>query len=173
MKIAIGGLSGCGKTTIGQKLSEELGIEHISFSFKDLAKQKGISLMKFQELARKNPDIDLDFDKMLYGRIKNKNDFVITTWLGPWFDKLFDIKFDFKIWINLDEKTRAERLSKRDGFLIDDAKKHLKERDLQNQKRYIKLYNIDIFDKSSFDFEIENRDIADSIRQILNNIKRN
>ncbi len=129
--------------------------------------------MELQKIAKNNPRIDLDFDKMIYENIKDKNNFVITTWLGPWFDKLFGINFNFKIWVFIDEKIRAERLSKRDGFTLAKAKNHLKERDDQNRQRYLKLYNIDILDKSVFDFEIENKNLDLAIAQILKKIKRN
>lgn len=173
MKIAVSGLSGCGKTTLGRKLAKELGIDHITFTFKDFAKEKGVSLMEFQKMAEKDPDIDKKFDQMVCSNIKNKESFVITTWLGSWYDELFGIGYDLKIWLATSLEERAKRLSRRDNMSYENAIKHLEERDNENRDRYLSVYHIDIFDNSKFSMVLTNTTLTpdQTVKIVLDYLK--
>jgi cytidylate kinase len=145
MIIAIAGLTGSGKNTLGEKLAEKLGYRLVCPTFKDLAAKEGIPLMEFQKKATKDPDIDKKFDAVLKEQA-SKGNCVVTTWLGPWM-----VEPDIRIWIYLPDDIRAGRIAKRDGITAASAKSHMQERDDNNRKRYLKLYKIDIDDHSSFD----------------------
>ncbi|HSB46528.1 MAG TPA: cytidylate kinase family protein [Candidatus Bilamarchaeum sp.] len=142
MIIAIAGLSGSGKNTLGELLAKELGYRLVCPTFKDLAAREGVSLMEFQKKAERDHDIDRKFDEVL--REQAKGDCVVTTWLGPWI-----LEADVRIKVFAPLEVRAGRLGKRDG--IKDARKHITERDESNRKRYLKVYGIDIYDDSRFD----------------------
>ncbi len=173
MRIAIGGLTGCGKTTLGRGLSKALNIEHITFSFKTLAKEQGVSLMEFQKMAEKDPDIDKKFDQMIFEKIKKTPDFVITTWLGAWFNELFGVEYDLRVWLSTSEEVKSQRLAKRDGISKEEALIHLNERDKRNRDRYLKLYNIDIFENGKFNLSIDNGDLTpeETVGIVLNHLK--
>ncbi len=145
MIIAIGGLTGSGKNTLGERLARRLGYAHVCPTFKDIAEKEGIPLMELQKKAEKDPNIDLKFDEILQEKVK-KGNCVVTTWLGPWV-----IDADVRIWIYATETVRASRIKDRDKMSEKEALKHLKERDDNNRKRYQKLYKIDIDDHSEFD----------------------
>lgn len=155
MRIAVCGLTGSGKSTLGEELSKALNIPHISYTFKDLAKEKGISLMEFQKLAEKDSSIDKEFDLMVIRECKRKKDFIISTWLGGWYDQLFGIKFDLKIWVNIPDKINAERVSKRDGISLKEASEHIRTRNEENHMRYKSLYGIDIYNQKGFDLFLD------------------
>jgi cytidylate kinase len=150
MKIAIGGLTGSGKNTLGQMIAEKLGYRLVCPTFKDLAAKQGIPLMEFQKKAEKDPGIDRKFDALLKEEA-GKGDCVITTWLGPWM-----IDADIKILVYASDDIRARRISGRDKMDLAEARKHVKQRDDENRQRYKKLYNIDIFDQSIYDIAINN-----------------
>ena len=145
MIIAISGLTGSGKNTLGELLAEELGYRLVSPTFKDLAAREGISLMEFQERAKDDPDIDKKFDAALKEQCA-AGDCVVTTWLGPWM-----VDADLRIKLVAPVEVRADRIAKRDGMDLEEAVKHVKERDERNRERYKKLYGIDIYDESIFD----------------------
>ncbi len=145
MIIAIAGLTGSGKNTLGELLAEELGYRAVSPTFKDLAAKEGVSLMEFQRRAEKDPDIDRKFDAVLREQVA-RGDCVVTTWLGAW---IVDADIRIKVAAPLD--VRAERIAKRDRMGLEEAKGHVQERDDGNRKRYLKLYGIDIYDDSKFD----------------------
>ncbi len=144
MKITICGLTGSGKNTLGELLAKKLGYKLVCPTFKDLAAKEGVSLMEFQEKARKDPDIDRKFDAIL--KEQATGDCVVTTWLGPWI-----VDADVRIKVICPLETRAQRTAKRDGMTLTEAMKHVKERDNQNRKRYMKVYSIDIDDETKFD----------------------
>ena len=144
MIIAISGLTGSGKNTLGKLLSEKLGYKLVCPTFKDIAKKEGISLMEFHKKAENDPDIDKKFDAML--KEQATGDCVVTTWLGPWM-----VDADVRIKVFAPGDIRAERIGKRDGMEVDEALKHVRERDENNRKRYKKVYGIDIDSKDIFD----------------------
>jgi CMP/dCMP kinase len=145
MIIAISGLTGSGKNTLGELLAKRLGYRLVCPTFKDLAAKEGISLMEFQEKAAKDPDIDRKFDALLKEQASPGN-CVITTWLGPWM-----VDADVRIKVKVADKIRAERIAKRDSMTLVQALEHIKKRDGQNRERYRKLYGIDIDDEKKFD----------------------
>lgn len=145
MIIAISGFTGSGKNTLGKLLAEQLGYNHVCPTFKDVAEEEGVSLMKFQEMAEKDHRIDQKFDKLLKKEAA-KGDCVVTTWLGPWV-----VDADVKIKLFAPEEIRARRISGRDKMSSEDAIKHVKERDENNIKRYKTVYNIDITNEDIFD----------------------
>ena len=145
MIIAVSGLSGSGKNTLGSLLAKKLGYTLVCPTFKDLAKAENIPLLEFQKKAEKDPNIDKKFDKLLKDQAKEGN-CVVTTWLGPWM-----VEPDISIWVFAPDKIRAKRLGDRDGMNIDEAMEHMSMRDSGNRKRYLNLYGIDIYDQSGFD----------------------
>jgi len=148
MIIAISGLTGCGKNTLGELLAKKLGYKLVCPTFKDLAEREGVSLMEFQERAKKDRDIDKRFDAML--KEEAQGDCVVTTWLGPWI-----VDADLRIRLNAPLETRAERIAERDGMKLEDALQHVKERDEGNRERYKRIYNIDIYDESVYDATLD------------------
>jgi cytidylate kinase len=146
MIIAITGLSGSGKNTLGELVANEFNLKIVCPTFKDLAKAENMSLMEFQKKAEKDPDIDFKFDKVL--KEQAKKDCVVTTWLGPWIVENADIK----IKLHASAKTRAQRVLGRDKMgNISEAIEHIKNRDEQNRSRYKKIYGIDIYENDIFD----------------------
>jgi cytidylate kinase len=146
MIICISGLSGSGKNTVAKLVAKKLKYRLIDPTFKSLALEKGMTLMQFQKLAEKDKNIDKEFDKKLIEEAK-KGNAVVSTWLGPWMIK----DASLKVWLYASKNERAKRIAKRDGMTIEQAKRHITKRDSSNQKRYMKLYNINIFDQSDFD----------------------
>ncbi|MEW6035339.1 MAG: (d)CMP kinase [Candidatus Micrarchaeota archaeon] len=145
MIIAVSGLTGSGKNTLGGLLSGELGYRLVCPTFKDLAAREGVSLMEFQKRAEKDAGIDRKFDAVLKEQAA-AGDCVVTTWLGPW---MVDADVRIKVFAPL--KTRAQRIARRDSMQLEEAVAHVEERDGRNRKRYKKLYGIDIFEDDIFD----------------------
>lgn len=145
MIIAIAGLTGSGKNTLGELLAKELGYRMVCPTFKDLAEKEGIPLMEFQKKAEGDPDVDRKFDAVLKEQASAGN-CVITTWLGPWM-----VDADLKIKVSAPPEIRAGRIAGRDGMGAKEALEHLLARDESNRKRYKKLYGIDIDNEDIFD----------------------
>jgi len=152
MKISISGGVGTGKTTAALEVKKLLckkgkKAEIIIPTFKDLAKEKGIDLMEFQRIAEKDPSIDRLFDEKTISMAEKAKDAIIASWLAIWMIG----NSDLKVYLYGPLKTRAERIAKRDNIGVDDAKRHIVEREEGNRKRYMSLYGIDIQDYTAAD----------------------
>jgi cytidylate kinase len=168
MIIAIAGLTGSGKNTLGELLAEELGYRLVCPTFKDLAKKEGIPLMEFHKKAEDDPDIDRKFDEVLKEQAAEGN-CIITTWLGPWM-----VDADIKIRVTAAPEIRAERIAGRDSMSAEEAVAHVNERDDNNRKRYKKLYGIDIDNEDIFDAVLDSGKYRpeELLQQVIELIKK-
>lgn len=158
--IAISGFAGSGKNTVGEKVALALGWKVVSPTFKDLASDAGVSLMEFQERAKKDLSIDYKFDAAL-ARKAAGGSCVIVTWIGPWIGEISGRKYGeveipavspdvFSVWLDAPSQLRAKRLAGREGISAEDAGKHIEKRDDDNVKRYKKAYGINIEEHEGF-----------------------
>lgn len=153
MRIAIAGLTGCGKTSVGRLVAEKLGYKTIEITFKELAKKNGMELMEFHAMARKKHAIDKALDEEIRRQAAGGN-CVIATWLAPWVVG----EAELKVWLDASEETRAKRVAGREGIPPEEALLHVKKRDKENIERYKEVYGIDITNHRVFDLIINTDD---------------
>ena len=149
MIICIAGLSGSGKNSVGNLVAEKLCLRVVNPTFKTLAKNAKMDLLDFHRKAEKEHKIDEDFDTRLIAAA-SKGNCVVTTWLGPWMIR----KADLRVWLYAPSEARAKRVAGRDGMSLEQAAKHIEERDESNRARYLEIYKIDIYDHSGFELVI-------------------
>lgn len=147
--IAISGLAGSGKNTVGREVAKLLGWRIVEPTFKDLAAREGISLEQFQKKAAADFEIDKKFDLELKLQCEGEN-CVVSTWLGPWM-----ADGAFTVWLDVPLEIRAKRVAGREGILEGKAKASISERDEQNRQRYLKVYGININNHSGFDLILD------------------
>lgn len=169
MKIAISGLSGVGSSTTAKQISQRLGLPMSNFTFRDLAKERGISFKKLQELAASDPSIDLELDKRLIHFIKENPTCLISTDLACWLDepKVWrrlglesGAKYDLKIWLAAPLEERAKRMHLREGGDYKQVLEYNNRRDQQNRERFLDLYGVDIFDHRNIDWTIDSSNLT-------------
>ncbi len=154
VKIALSGLSGCGNTTASRLLASRLRIPAINYTFRDLSKELGASVEELHALAVSEfPKYDLMLDKKQFQLASRQSSCVIGSRLAIWFDSrkiteklggVKPLKFDAKIWLDASIETRAARIAQREKKPLALALQETIERDSANQKRYKKLYGINI-----------------------------
>ncbi|BAA30368.1 (d)CMP kinase [Pyrococcus horikoshii] len=149
--ITVSGLAGSGTTTLSKKIAEHYGLKHVyaGLIFRQMAKEKGMSLEEFQKYAELHPEIDREVDRRQIEAAKEGN-VVIEGRLAGWMVK----NADLKIWLDAPIRVRAERVAKREGISVEEAFMKIAEREMQNRKRYLNLYGIDINDLSIYDLII-------------------
>lgn len=148
--IAIAGLAGSGKTTIGKIVAKKLGYKLIAPTFKDIAKLQKLTLLEFQKKANKDFSIDKEFDKQII-KLAKREKCVIATWLGPWI-----IRGNiFRVWLEVPKRIRAKRVAKREKISFKKAYSHITQRDKDNILRYKKIYNINILDHKNFNLVVD------------------
>ncbi len=176
MIITISGLHGTGKTTIGKKIANSLGIRFFSTgqAFRDLAKHMNMTIEEFVKYVDENPETDRKLDDKII-EITKKGDIITSSLLSGYL--LADIA-DFKILLTCPYETRLKRMSERDNVSYDEKLKEIEIREKSESERFIMMYNIDINDtektKEIFDIIIatENLSIDESVEKIISAVKK-
>jgi len=180
-KIAISGFSGCGNSTISELLGQKLGVPVVNYTFRSLAEDEGKTFKEIQQEAESNPEIDYILDKRQIGKILELDTFVIGSRLACWFDdpKTLSIlkikqapKFSLKIWLDAPLEVRAARVAKREGRTIEKILRETAKRDKNNNKRYKKLYDINMEAHGDFfRIDVAQKSPSQIVEEILAKLK--
>ena len=146
MRIAISGYGGTGKTSLALILKEKLEalgvrVEVITYTLRDLAREKGMTLEEIQKEAEKNPKIDLELDAKIKEKFESAENAISATWISIW--NLKDVA-DLRIFLFAPEKERVRRVAERDGIPFEEALEKERRRLEENRSRYLRLYGFDI-----------------------------
>jgi len=168
MIITISGPIGSGKTTVAKALSEKFNLRHISAGkvFRDMAKERKMSLQEFSKLAVENPEIDREVDQRQIALAKNGN-VVIDGRLSAHLIK----DADLRIWLKASIEERARRVSMRENISYEVALKETLAREASEKKRYKEIYNIDIDNLEPYDVVL-NTELwdAENIIEVITNM---
>lgn len=145
MKICISGLSGSGKTAIGNRIAKELSIKNINPTYKSSVRNNA-ELIRF--IGKSNAKFTKSFDRKVIEEA-NGRDCVITTWYGPWI--IGDATL--RVWLDLDESERVKRIAKRDNVSLEYARKYVKNKDRLTLRNYRAAYGKD-YDFSVIDIRM-------------------
>jgi len=176
MILAISGLHGTGKSTVGRKLAEALNLTYFSAgdAFRGLAEIKGMTLEEFSKYVEENEKIDKKLDDKIVEVAKRGNT-LAESQLSAYL--LEDIA-DFKILLTCPLEVRVQRMSGRDGTSYEEALKETEFREKSELDRFKLLYNIDLSDKQKqqelYDliFDTENFTVEETVEKILEEIKK-
>ncbi len=167
LRIAISGKSGCGNTTVSRMVASRLGLRVINYTFKDLAREKGMS---FEELARRaetDPQYDISLDKMQVEMARDGG-CVLGSRLAIWLlrDSAFTVYLEAALAV------RAGRIAKREGQDPATALSLTEARDRRDRERYLRLYGYDVDDYSfaSLVIDTESLDAEGVSRLIIENV---
>ena len=166
MIITIGGLAGTGTTTLAEVLSEKLEIPYLSagFIFREMAAERGMSVLEFSEFAEGNDDIDKEIDKRQAEKAKSAENLIVEGRLSAFFVD----NADLKICLMTPFDVRSKRIAQREEKSVDVAKSEIITREKSEALRYKEIHNIDISNMDIYDLII-NTDSFDpqSISEII------
>jgi cytidylate kinase len=151
IKIAVSGKSGCGNTTISRLVSEKLELSFINFTFRSLAEEKGLSLNEVIAKAAVDDWWDLEVDRRQVAMAQKAGGCVLGSRLAVWMLK----EADLKVYLRASPETRAERIVRREGGVLEEIAAFTFERDRQDSERYLRIYQIDNNDYSFVDLIID------------------
>jgi len=166
MIITIGGLAGTGTTTLAEVLSERLDIPFISAGsiFREMAAERGMSVLEFSEFAEGNDDIDKEIDKRQALKAKSAENLIIEGRLSAFFVE----NADLRICLMTPFDVRSKRIAQREDKSVELAKEEIITREKSEALRYMEIHNIDISNMEIYDLII-NTDSFDpqSISEII------
>lgn len=185
--ITIAGKLGSGKSSTAKKVAEILGYKHLSSGdfMRDIANERGISLMELNQIAEKDNSIDKELDDRNI-EIGKQSDIVIDSRLSFHF-----IPESFRVYLDLHPEIAAERILKdkennpnrlkEDNRAFDtkeDVMKSIIERQESEKSRYDRIYNIKdvscsdnynlIIDTSKYTLEEVSQKIIEEYQKWLN-----
>jgi len=175
MILSISGKHGVGKTTIGKKVAESLGLRYFSTGevFRDLAKLMNMSLVEFTKYVEENPDMDKKLDEKII-EISKEGNILTSSLLSGYL--LSDIA-DFKILLTCPFEIRIKRMAERDKTSYEEKLKETEYREKSESERFILLYNLDINNHENaeeiFDLIVDTGEftIEESVNKILSEVK--
>lgn len=176
MIISIAGRAGSGKSSVGKELAKKLGYKHYSMGdfMGELAKERGVSLLKISKLAESSTEIDSLIDEKQKKLGNNEDDFVIDSRLGFHF-----IPKSIKVFLDVDIKVAAERiynderLDEQENTSLDTTEENIIKRTESEKKRYREYYNLNPYDPSNYDLLIDTtgQTIIEVVDEILDYLK--
>jgi len=151
--IAIGGPAGSGKTTYAKAIAKKYKLRYFSAGqiFRQIAKEKGVTLEELSKMAEKDPSIDLMIDRRTLEEAM-KGNVVVEGHLVPWIVK--DIA-DVKIYVKAPLTVRVKRIAEREKRPIDEVLRETVLREYSQRIRFLYFYGIDIVDLSIYDLVID------------------
>jgi cytidylate kinase len=163
MKITLSGLPGSGKSTVGKALAKKLGLKHVSAGdfMREMAKERGISLLELGKIAEKDRSIDEEIDKRTVEFGKTNNNFVMDGRLAWHF-----IPSSIKVFlaVSLEEGARrifndisqlGRRAEEKENLSVEKVKENIESREKSEQLRYKQYYNIDYADSQNYDIVVD------------------
>ena len=152
MLLTISGFAGSGKTTVATGLSRKLGFAHISAGqvFRELARERAMSLEQLSKLAETEPEIDKMVDRRQAELARSREHAVVDGRLSGWI-----LKADIAVWLKAPLEIRAQRIARREGKRRAAALHETRLRDGSETVRYRTLYNIDVTNLDVYDLVID------------------
>jgi predicted cytidylate kinase len=118
--------------------------------FRDMAIERNLTLPEFGEMALQNSEIDKELDRRIVAIAREKKKLVLEGRLAAHMLHLNGIK-SFKVWIDADISTRADRISGREGKPQGYVMEEIRVRQKCEHDRYEKIYGIDLDSLAVYD----------------------
>lgn len=170
--ITIGGPHGTGKSTYAKIIAKEFNLRYVSAGqlFRDLARERGISLEELSKQAAENEEID----RLIDGRSAAeaaKGNVVIEGQLAAWMAK--DIA-DIRIYVKAPDEVRIARIAHRDHTDYEVARRQTLERERIQRERFRRYYGIDMDDTSLYNIVINtgNRSVESTTAELIPKIRK-
>lgn len=147
--ITIGGLHGTGKSSVADSIAQKFGLRRVSAGviFRQLAKERGLTLEEFSRIAEGDLDIDQLIDDTQKDAAK-KGNCIIDGQLAAW---MVGDHSDLNILLTAPIELRIKRIAARDGTDFEFAKRETIAREGSEKARYFEYYKVDISDLSIYD----------------------
>ena len=151
--VTIGGPHGTGKSTYAKMIAKQFKLRYVSAGqlFRDLAKEKGVSIEELSKQAARSPEIDRMIDERSVTEAK-KGDAVIEGQLAAWMAR--DLA-QVRIYLKAPDEERVARIANRDHLNYEAARRQTLERERVQRERYQRYYGINIDDLSLYNIVID------------------
>ncbi|MHA2428230.1 MAG: (d)CMP kinase [Candidatus Hermodarchaeia archaeon] len=157
LTITVSGLHGSGKTTVAKALAETFNLRYISAGmiFRQVAKDKGMSLSELSKKAEEDPQIDQEIDKRTQQEAE-RGKVIIDAYIAGWVARRFA---DLTIYLHAPLEVRALRIAGRENRPYEEVLDETQIREESEQRRFRDYYGIDVSDLRLFDLVLSTEQI--------------
>jgi len=181
MNISITGNYGSGKSTVAKILMKKLGMKHIYTGkiMRDLAKERGISLIELQEQAKTDSSIDKYVDARQKEIGKNEDNFIVEGHIAYHF-----MPKSIKVFIKVSEEEGAHRVFNDKSSIRgtepynkspEETLNAMRERKKLTRERWLRDYGTDFYDMSNYDLIVDSTNITpeEVAQKIIDFVEKN
>ena len=174
VKVTISGHPGSGTSTLVDAICKSKGWSSLNGGeiFRQEAKNRNLSLSEFGKLCSEDLSIDRLLDDILKSKMTELNGpEVMESRLSGWW--AYKLELDcVRIWLDVNESVRAERVVSREGISLEDAFSNNKSRSEIDLARYQELYGLNPEDSTPYTHVIDasgltKAEVLDSALKIL------
>lgn len=157
MRILLSGLSGTGSTTAAKRIAADFHLEYVYGGqiFRNLARERGISLEDLAESLEQHPDEEKQMDDRLCAAGKHDNVLIEGRTMGWIFPR--DVPA-IRIWLTCDLMERLRRVEDREHHAR--SAENLLRREASDNRRYKMLYGIEENDFTPFDLILDTTNLS-------------
>ena len=157
VEITISGHPGSGTSTLVAGICAAKGWDSLNGGeiFRQEAISRNISLGDFADLCANDFSVDSSLDDILKSKMVEKNGpMVMESRLSGWWAQLLELNC-VRLWINVSEKVRAQRVVYREGLSFDLALSSNHERSRKDLARYEEMYGLNPEDRTPYTHVID------------------
>lgn len=153
--VIICGLAGSGKSTAATMIAKRFRLKHVSAGdqFRAMAKERKMSLIDLGRYAAKHPEFDKVLDRRIMAAAR-KGGVVLDGRAAAYLARKLRIPA-LKIFLTVDPKVSAKRVSKRDGVSVAKALAMSRQREREIARRLKALYGLDTSSTAYYDAVIQ------------------
>ncbi len=155
--VAISGLHGAGKTTAARALVGKFNLRCVCAGsvFRQLAKEREMTLDEFSRYAEQHPGIDRMIDRRT-AEAAREDGVLIDARLAGWMAK----RANLKILLTAPLEERVRRIARRERRKYRDVLNETRKRERSEARRFKRFYGIDVNDHSVFDLVLNTKRLS-------------
>ena len=161
--VTIAGKPGSGKSTVARALAARLGLDHVSAGdfMREMATERGVSVLEFSALAEADPAIDRAIDERSRRLGDERDGFVIDARLAWHF-----VEYSVKVFLDVSLEVAAVRIygdqrgSETENIDLPATVHNIERRTASESKRYRDYYGVDYLDPGNYDLTIDTSDLT-------------
>jgi predicted cytidylate kinase len=160
-RVTISGHPGSGTSTLVSGLCKTLNWTKLNGGelFRDMANERGVTLEEFGQQCMEDDSVDQALDKLLVETmLGNDSPEIVESRLAGWWAYKNDLQCP-RIWVDVSERVRAERVVSREGGSVDEQMELIRERMSYDGSRYSDYYGIDIASHEPYTCVIKTDDL--------------
>jgi radical S-adenosyl methionine domain-containing protein 2 len=169
-KLTLSGCVGSGKTTVGLLLANRLGYNFISIGNKtrSIAESNGLTIVQFQDLCLKNPDLDKQIDTEFSKECNDSERLVIDYRLGFKF-----VRNAYNIFLRVSDETAIERI--KNANRSSETYETVAKRNQSFKDQFLSSYGVDYTAPKNYDLIVDVDDFQSAeevVQYIINEISQ-